>query len=67
MPDIAKDYAERDFQRHQSNNYFRRGDRVIAVGNDVRGDCKMENGVTFFVTSTAGINTSTTTIQGFSR
>ena len=24
MPDIAKDYAERDFQRHQSNNYFRR-------------------------------------------
>ena len=32
---IAKDYAER-FQRYQLNNYVRKGDRVNAVGNDVR-------------------------------
>jgi uncharacterized protein (TIGR02246 family) len=31
---IAKDYAEH-FQRYQSNNYVRKGDRVNAVGNDV--------------------------------
>ena len=32
---IAKDYAQHDFQRYQANNYVRKGDRVIAVGNDV--------------------------------
>jgi len=36
---IAKDYAER-FQRYQSNNYVRKGDRVNAVGNDVRASGK---------------------------
>src|SRR5271155_5865242 len=33
---IAKDYAEHDFERYQANNYVRKGNRVIAVGNDVR-------------------------------
>ena len=32
---IAKDYAEHDFERYQANNYVRKGNRVIAVGNDV--------------------------------
>jgi uncharacterized protein (TIGR02246 family) len=36
---IAKDYAER-FQRYQLNNYVRKGDRVNAVGNDVRASGK---------------------------
>ena len=33
---IAKDYAEHDFRRYQANNYVRKGDRIVAVGNDVR-------------------------------
>jgi ketosteroid isomerase-like protein len=33
---IAKDYAERAFWRYQANNYVRKGDRIVAVGNDVR-------------------------------
>ena len=33
---IEKDFAERDFQRLQSNNYVRKVDRVDAVGNEVR-------------------------------
>ena len=33
---IVKDYAVHDFQRYQANNYVRKGDRVIAAGNDVR-------------------------------
>jgi uncharacterized protein (TIGR02246 family) len=37
---IAKDYAEHDFQRYQAKNYVRKGDRVIAVGNDVRATGK---------------------------
>jgi ketosteroid isomerase-like protein len=37
---IAKDYAEHDFQRYQSKNYVRKGDRVIAVGNEVRATGK---------------------------
>jgi uncharacterized protein (TIGR02246 family) len=32
---IGKDFADR-FQRYQSNNFVRKGDRVIAVGNEVR-------------------------------
>jgi uncharacterized protein (TIGR02246 family) len=32
---IAKDYAERAFQRYQSNNHVLKVDRVNAVGNDV--------------------------------
>ena len=33
---IAKNFAENDFGRYQSNNYVRKGDRIVAVGNDVR-------------------------------
>jgi uncharacterized protein (TIGR02246 family) len=33
---IAKDFAEHDFGRYQSKNYVRKGDRIIAGGNDVR-------------------------------
>ena len=33
---IEKDFAERDFQGLQSNNYVRKVDRVDAVGNEVR-------------------------------
>jgi hypothetical protein len=29
---IAKDYAERVFQRYQCHNYIRKGDRVSATG-----------------------------------
>jgi uncharacterized protein (TIGR02246 family) len=32
---IAKNFAD-SFQRYQSNNYVRKGDRVIAVGDEVR-------------------------------
>jgi ketosteroid isomerase-like protein len=37
---IAKDYAERVFQRYQCNNYVRKGGRIVAVGNDVRASGK---------------------------
>jgi uncharacterized protein (TIGR02246 family) len=37
---IAKDYAERVFQRYQCHNYIRKGDWIIAVGNDVRANGK---------------------------
>ena len=33
---IAKDFAEHDFGRYHSKNEVRKGDRIIAVGNDVR-------------------------------
>ena len=33
---IAKDFAEHDFGRYHSKNDVRKGDRIIAVGNDVR-------------------------------
>ena len=37
---IAKDYAERVFQRYQCNSYVRKGGRIVAVGNDVRASGK---------------------------
>jgi uncharacterized protein (TIGR02246 family) len=33
---IANNFAENDFRRYHSNNYVRKGERVVAVGNDVR-------------------------------
>jgi uncharacterized protein (TIGR02246 family) len=33
---IAKNFAQHDFGQYQSNNYVRKGDRIVAVGNDVR-------------------------------
>ena len=59
---IAKDYAERAFQRYQSNNHVLKVDRVNAVGKNVRVSGKW---TCAFHDTDGGVNTSTATIHGF--
>ena len=58
---IAKNFAQHDFGQYQSNNYVRKGDWIVPVGNDVRVTGKWKCA---FHDTDARINTSTATIRG---